>query len=248
MGNLAIVWPAILAAFSASFVEAVEAFTIVLAVSTFRGWRPAVIGAVAGLATLAIIVVLLGNLLDRIPLHALQVVIGVLLILFGTRWMRKAILRSAGIIEIHDETAAFAAETADLKRQASRARSLSWIAGLAAYKAILLEGIEVVFVVVAVGAHSGMIWAASIGALAACMLVLLIGLAVRKPLAAVPENSLKFGVGVMLSAFGVYWTGEGLGIPWPGEDLAVIAFLGLFLITGWGLIAFLRRPAAGATS
>ncbi len=139
MGNLAIVWPAILAAFSASFVEAVEAFTIVLAVSTFRGWRPAVIGAVAGLATLAIIVVLLGSLLDRIPLHALQVVIGVLLILFGTRWMRKAILRSAGIIEIHDETAAFAAETADLKRQASRARSLSWIAGLAAYKAILLD-------------------------------------------------------------------------------------------------------------
>ena len=209
MGNLAIVWPAILAAFSASFVEAVEAFTIVLAVSTFRGWRPAVIGAVAGLATLAIIVVLLGSLLDRIPLHALQVVIGVLLILFGTRWMRKAILRSAGIV-IHDETAVFAAETADLKRQASRAQSLSWIAGLAAYKAILLEGIEVVFVVVAVGAHSGMIWPASIGALAACMVVLLIGLAVRKPLAAVPENSLKFGVGVMLTAFRSLLDGRGI--------------------------------------
>lgn len=247
MTDLAIIWPAILAAFSASFVEAVEAFTIVLAVSSFRGWRPAVTGAVAGLATLAIIVALLGNLLDRVPLHALQVLIGVLLILFGTRWMRKAILRSAGIIELHDETAAFAAGTADLERLAARTRSLSWIAGLTAFKAVLLEGIEVVFVVVAVGADRGMIWPASIGALAACLLVLLIGLAIRKPLAAVPENPLKFGVGVMLSTFGVYWTGEGFGIPWPGHDLAIVAIAGLFLITGWGLIAILRQNSSGAT-
>src|SRR5260221_2591293 len=207
---------AVLAAFLSSLVEAVEALTIVLSVATVRGWRPAGLGALAGVATLALIVLLLGPFLDRVPLHALQLAIGVLLLLFGMRWLRKAILRAAGVIPLHDEAAIFAAETAALR---AHTRRLDWLAGLASYKAMLLEGLEVVFVVIAVGAGRGLIVPASIGALAACALVAAVGVAVRRPLARVPENTLKFAVGVMLSAFGIFWTGKGLGVRWPGGYL-----------------------------
>lgn len=201
--------PAISAAFLASLVEVVEAFTIVLAVGTVRGWRPALIGAGAALAVLAIVVLALGPVLDRVPLQALQVVIGVLLLLFGLRWLRKAILRSAGIISLHDEGAAFTKEAADLHEAATRQEThLDWLAGLTAFKAVVLEGLEVVFIVIAVGAGRGLLIPASLGALAACALVVVVGIIVHRPLARVPENLLKFGVGVMLSAFGVYWTGE----------------------------------------
>jgi len=238
--------PAVGAAFLASAVEVVEAFTIVLAVGTFSGWRPALLGAGAGLAVLAGLILALGPLLGHISIHALQFVVGVLLLLFGMRWLRKAVLRSAGIIALHDEEEVFAAETAHLQDEAARRKSnISWIAGLTAFKAIVLEGIEVVFVVVAVGAARGHLLAASLGALAACALVLAIGLLVHKPLSRMPENTLKFGVGVMLSAFGVYWTGEGLGITWPGQDLAIVVFGALFLITGLSLAAVLRRATAG---
>ena len=222
--------PAVSAAFLSSLVEAVEALTIVLAVATVRGWRPAGLGALAGLATLALIVLALGPLLDRVPLHALQLVIGVLLLLFGMRWLRKAILRAAGVIPLHDEELVFATGTAALREQAHYGTRLDWLAGLASYKAMLLEGLEVVFVVIAVGAGRGLLVPASIGALAACALVAAVGLALRRPLARVPENTLKFTVGVMLSAFGVFWTGEGLGVPWPGEDVAILGFAALFLI------------------
>src|SRR5436853_1825703 len=138
--------PAVSAAFLSSLVEAVEALTIVLSVATVRGWRPAGLGALAGLATLALIVLALGPLLEQVPLHALQLVIGVLLLLFGMRWLRKAILRAAGIIPLHDEDTAFAAETAALREQArDRNARLEWLAGVASYKAVLLEGLEVVF-------------------------------------------------------------------------------------------------------
>lgn len=123
-----------------------------------------------------------------------------------------------------------------------RKTKLDWIAGLTAFKAVVLEGLEVVFIVIAVGAGRGLLWPASLGALAACLIVLLIGLVVHKPLSRVPENTLKFGVGVMLSAFGVYWTGEGLGVLWPGQDFAIIVFVFIFLITALLLAAFLRRP------
>src|SRR3989449_8632969 len=149
--------PAVSAAFLSSLVEAVEALTIVLAVATVRGWRPAGLGALAGLATLALIVLTLGPLLDRVPLHALQLAIGVLLLLFGMRWLRKAILRAAGVIPLHDEALAFATGTAALREQAHQGARLDWLAGLAAYKAMLLEGLEVVFVVIAVGAGRGLI-------------------------------------------------------------------------------------------
>ena len=219
--------PAISAAFLGSLVEAIEALTIVLAVATVRGWRPAALGAAAGLGLLALIVAALGPLLDQMPMHGLQLVIGVLLLLFGTRWLRKAILRTAGVIPLHDEEAVFDAGTAELREHRSR---LEWLAGLASFKAVLLEGLEVVFIVIAVGAGRGLLLPASAGALAACGLVAIAGFILHRPLARVPENALKFAVGVMLSAFGVFWTGEGLGVAWPGSDLAIAGFAALFLL------------------
>lgn len=235
--------PAIGSAFLASVVEIVEAFTIILAVATLRGWRPAVLGTAAALALLATIVLALGPVLDRVPLHALQLVIGVLLLLFGIGWLRKSALRMAGVIPLHDEEAIFAAETAHLGEEAQRREtSLDWIAGITAFKAVLLEGLEVVFIIIAVGAGRGLLWPASLGALAACALVLSVGAVVHRPLSRVPENTLKFGVGVMLSAFGVFWTGEGLGVEWPGADLALFVFAALFLATGL-LAASLARTS-----
>jgi uncharacterized membrane protein len=234
--------PAVGAAFAASLVEVVEAFTIVLAVATLRGWRPAALGAAAGLAVLAGLVLALGPLLDRIPLAALQLAIGILLLLFGMGWLRKAALRSAGVIPLHDEEAIYTAEAAALTEQARRRqRNLGWAAGAAAMKAVLLEGIEVVFIVIAVGAGRGLLWPAAAGALAAGAVVLAAGAVLRRPLSRVPENTLKFGVGVMLSAFGVFWTGEGLGIRWPGQDLALLMFVLLFAAAGLAGSALARR-------
>jgi len=231
-------------AFLASLVEVVEAFTIVLAVGTLRGWRPAAFGTVGALAVLGGLLVLLGPLLDRVPLHLLQLFIGILLLLFGMGWLRKAILRAAGIIPLHDEDAIFASEAAQLAESADRQRtSLEWIAGLTAFKAVLLEGIEVVFIVIAVGAGRGLLWPAGLGAFAACLVILTIGVAIHRPLARVPENTLKFGVGVMLSAFGVFWTGEGLGIDWPGQDIALLTFAVLFLSVGITTASMLRGSA-----
>jgi uncharacterized membrane protein len=233
-GNWAHIGPAVTAAFLASLVEAVEALTIVLAVATVRGWRPAGFGAFAGLVLLILIVVALGPLLGLVPLHLLQLAIGVLLLLFGMRWLRKAILRSAGVIPLRDEAATFATKTAELRERASRQDArLDWLAALASFKAVLLEGLEVVFIILAVGAGRGLLVAAG-------------GFAIHRPLARVPENTLKFAVGVMLSAFGVFWTGEGLGVAWPGADLAIVAFAALFLAAGLGAVALARRPNAEA--
>lgn len=240
--------PAIGAAFLASIVEVVEAFTIVLVVATLRGWRPAVLGTGAALVTLAAIVVGLGPLLDRVPLNLLQVVIGVLLLLFGIGWLRKAALRAAGVLPLHDEDAIFVRQTANLSAEVKRQQtSQDWIAGIAAYKAVLLEGLEVIFIVIAVGAGRGLLWPASLGALAACLLVLGVGAIAHRPLSKVPENTLKFGVGVMLSAFGVFWTGEGLGVDWPGQDLALFVLAALFLLAGLLSARMVRQPAMGAT-
>src|ERR1700730_15626954 len=240
---------AVTAAFLASLVEAVEALTIVLAVAIVRGWRPAGLGALAGLVVLVLIVAALGPLLDHVPLRLLQLVIGVLLLLFGMRWLRKAILRSAGVIPLHDEATAFATETAELREQARRDQArLDWLAGLTSFKAVLLEGLEVVFIVIALGAGRGMLVPASAGAVAACLLVAGVGLVVHRPLARVPENTLKFAVGIMLSAFGVFWTGEGLGVAWPGADLAIVAFAVLFLAVSRAAVVMARRPRAEVLS
>jgi Ca2+/H+ antiporter, TMEM165/GDT1 family len=231
---------AVSAAFLASLVEVVEAFTIILAVGTVRGWRPALAGTAVGLMVLAAIVAIVGPALNRFPIEWLQLAVGILLLLFGMRWLRKAILRHAGVIPLHDETAAFAAETAELQAQASERRA-DWIAGVTAFKAVLLEGLEVVFIVLAVGAGRGLIGAAALGAAAAGVLVLAAGVLLHRPLARVPENALKFGVGVLLSAFGVFWTGEGLGIAWPGQDLALAVFIAIFLAVGLVTAAALRH-------
>lgn len=237
--------PTITAAFLASLVEVVEAFTIVLAVGLTRGWRPAFSGAALALALLVLIVLIFGPLLALIPIAVLQFVVGTLLILFGLRWLRKAILRSAGWIALHDEAAAFAKETNELKAQAAERRA-DFLAGLAAFKAVLLEGVEVVFIVIAVGtAHGQTLWA-GVGALAAVILVLLVGMAVHRPLVQVPENTLKFVVGLMLSSFGVFWTGEGLGAEWPGSDLALLGIFALFLAFALTAVRLIAKPMKGA--
>ncbi|WP_454692180.1 COG4280 domain-containing protein [Achromobacter aloeverae] len=243
--SLNVAGPAIGSAFIASLVEVVEAFTIILVVGTLRGWRPAAAGTAAALAVLGVLVIALGPLLENFPIHGLQLVIGVLLLLFGMGWLRKAILRAGGIIPLHDEEAIFAAQLSDLRAEtASSRRAPDWVAGLTVFKAVLLEGLEVVFIVLAVGAGRGLLFPAAAGALAACAVVLVAGLAVRKPLSTVPENALKFVVGVMLSSFGVFWTGEGLGIAWPGHDLAIPVLAFVFFITAIFMVRYVRKTGA----
>jgi uncharacterized membrane protein len=245
MSTWATIAPAVTAAFLASLVEVVEAFTIVLAVTTVRGWRPALAGTLAGLALLGLIIAVFGPAIDRIPLGPLQVAIGILLLLFGLRWLRKAVLRAAGLVALHDEDALYQAGTAELRLEMQqRQNRADWLAAVTAFKAVVVEGLEVVFIVIAVGAGRGLLVPASLGALAACALVLLIGALLHRPLARVPENALKFGVGVMLSGFGVFWTGEGLGVGWPGGDSAILVFVAAFLALGLGLVALLRGTAA----
>ena len=176
------------------------------------------------------LVLVFGPLFALIPLHVLQFMVGVLLLFFGMRWLRKAILRSAGFIPLHDEAQAYANEADLLKRLAMDKRA-DYLAMLAAFKAVLLEGVEVVFIVIAVGTAHGLTFYAGLGALAAVVLVIIIGALVHKPLTQVPENGLKFAVGLMLTAFGIFWTGEGLGAEWPGADfmlLGLLAVLGGF--------------------
>jgi uncharacterized membrane protein len=248
MNDLSPILASMTASFLASFVEVVEAFTIVLAVGVTRGWRPALGGAAIALAVLATLVLAFGPLLALVPITVLQFVVGVLLILFGMRWLRKAILRSVGVIALHDEAQAFSKETAALQRQANDRRA-DYLAGLAAFKAVLLEGVEVVFIVIAVGAAHGQTLYAGFGALAAFVLVMMIGLAVHRPLARVPENALKFVVGLMLTSFGVFWTGEGLGADWPGKDLALLGIFAIIAAASFAIVRWLRgtypAPAQG---
>lgn len=227
------------AAFLASTVEVVEAFTIVLAVALTRGWRLALTATFAALALLAVLVLVFGPLFALIPLHLLQFIFGTLLILFGMRWLRKAILRAAGFIALHDEEAAFTRET-DALQQIAANRKADWIAGMTAFKAVLLEGVEVVFIVIAVGTAHRMTVVASLGALAAALAVLAVGALVHKPLSRVPENTLKFAVGLMLSAFGIFWTGEGLGAAWPGADLSMLGLVAALLAVSLAAIPVLR--------
>ena len=244
MTNLASILSAVSASFLASLVEVVEAFTIVLAVGLTRSWRPALTGAFLALVALALIVIILGPLLGFVPLQLLQFAIGVLLILFGMRWLRKAILRAAGYIALHDEEKIFHKETDILQHQAHNKRA-DYLAGLAAFKAVLLEGTEVVFIVIAVGARPGMLGYASLGAAAAVLVVIILGLIVHRPLSQIPENLLKFVVGIMLTGFGVFWTGEGLGADWPGADWSLLAIVLVIVAASLAAVRWLktaRRP------
>ena len=235
------VGPSVLAAFLASLVEFVEALTVVLAVGTVRGWRSALTGAGLALLTLAILVIALGPALARIPLAAVQLVVGTLLLLFGLRWLRKAILRAAGIVALHDETAAYAAET-DLLSHSPRHFLAGWdtVAVTASFKIVMLEGIEVVFIVIAIGAVSGLLVPAGIGAGAALLLVIALGVVLHRPLARIPENALKFLVGVLLSAFGAFWVGEGAGLDWPGADWSILGLIAAFLALALSMVALCR--------
>jgi uncharacterized membrane protein len=232
------------AAFLASTVECVEALTVVLAVGSVRGWRSALAGAGAALAVLAAIVVVLGSALTRIPLHLIQLAVGVMILLFGLRWLRKAILRSAGLIALHDEVAAFAKNTAAMLESAAGARGWDKVAFAAAFNITMLEGTEVVFIVIALGATGAeLLLPAGLGAVAALVLVAAVGFALHRPLARVPENTLKFVVGVLLSAFGTFWVGEGAGFAWPGDDLAIPVLMAAYLALALCLVPMCRLRA-----
>ena len=227
--------------FVASAVEFVEATTIVLAVGVTRGWRAPLLGAVAASATLAVIVATLGvTLVAVVPEHLLKGVVGALLLLFGLRWLRKAVLRFAGIVALHDEELVYRRELASLRERGLRKDEFDWIGFLVSYKAVLLEGTEVAFIVIAFGAAGGAALAAAIvGAIVAGVLVIALGAALRAPLTMVPENWLKFGVGAMLSSFGVFWFAEALGMEWPGDALSIPAILAAYLAASWVAVRLL---------
>lgn len=231
-------WPTVTASFLASLVEFVEALTVVLAVGTVRGWAGALIGAGAALFFLLVMVAVLGPALTLIPLADVQLVVGALLLLFGMRWLRKAILRSAGVIALHDEAAVYAKETESLRRLGGAGRRWDPVAIATAFKITMLEGVEVIFIVIAFGAGGvGLLAPASAGAVAALLFVVALGIIVHKPLAAIPENTLKFIVGVLLSAFGTFWVGEGLALHWPGQDWSILG-----LTIGFLLVALIAVP------
>lgn len=232
----------VLAAFLASAVEMVEALTIVLAVGLTRGWRSALIGTGAALLSLALIVAVFGPLLGRVPLGPLRLIVGGLLLIFGLGWWRKALLRASGYKALHDEEAAFAAEVA-LSRAAGGqgGARLDGYAFTLTFKSVLLEGLEVAFIVVTFGASAGRLGLAALGAAAALIAVLLAGLLLHRPLSRVPENSLKFVVGLLLTSFGTFWAAEGAGARWPGGDLAILGLLVLYALASLLFVGLLRR-------
>jgi len=231
-----------LAAFLASAVEMVEALTIVLAVGLTRGWRSALMGTGAALLVLAVVIVAFGPALGRIPLETLRLIVGGLLLIFGVQWWRKAILRSSGFKALHDEDATFLEETAAARAQgAVRGSGLDAYGFVLTFKSVLLEGLEVAFIVVTFGASAGQLGLAALGAGVALLTVLGAGLALHRPLNQVPENTLKFAVGLMLSSFGTFWAAEGAGAVWPGGDLSILGLLALYSLASWGFVNWLRR-------
>jgi Ca2+/H+ antiporter, TMEM165/GDT1 family len=234
-----------LAAFLAALVEFVEALTVVLAVGAARGWRDALAGSAAALLLLLLLILALGPALSHIPLRAVQRVVGTLLLLFGLRWLRKAMLRSAGVLALHDENAAYAAQLQSWGQAQPAPGRHDTLALLASFKITLLEGLEVVFIVVAVAAGGPHLWIpASLGALAALLLVAALGVLLHRPLALVPENTLKFGVGVLLTSFGSFWVGEGIGVHWPGDDWSLLGLLAGYLLVALLGVGLCRRAHA----
>jgi uncharacterized membrane protein len=231
-----------LATFLASAVEAVEALTIVLAVGVVRGWRSTLVGVGVASLVLAAVVAALGPALQHIPIGALRFVVGALLLAFGLQWLRKAILRASGFKPLHDEAEAFTRERAQAGAAAAAdSTRIDWYSFTVAFKGVLLEGLEVAFIVVSFGATQGRLGLAAAAAVAAGVLVVGAGLLVRRPLEQVPENTLKFVVGVLLTSFGIFWGGEGAGVDWPGGDVAIIAMIGYVALVSLILVRVLRR-------
>jgi uncharacterized membrane protein len=240
--------------FLACAVEAVEALTIVLAVGITRSWRWALIGVAAAVAALAVIVAALGPALTALPINALRVVVGALLLVFGLQWLRKAVLRGAGLKAVHDEALAFATETDAARAAAGAGAGFDGYAFTISFKGVLLEGLEVAFIVLTFGANQHDIGLAALAAGVAVVVVTATGVAVRAPLARVPENAMKFCVGVMLTSFGIFWGTEGAGGSWPGGDAALLVIIPGVLVTSLGLVQWLRRrqhaiaPAVGSSA
>jgi uncharacterized membrane protein len=238
-----------LAVFGASSVEMVEAFTIVLAAGVSRGWRSAVEGTLAAVATLAVIVVGVGvPLIHLVPLNALRVVVGGMLLVLGLNWLRKAILRSSGHKAMHDEDAIYAKTLAELSadgqpppKNSFRHAPRDATGFVVAFKGVFLEGLEVVMIVLTLGSSSKHLGLAAVSAGAAVVVVSCAGALVARQLSEVPENALKMGVGIMLSSFGVFWVGEGAGLHWPGSDVFLIALVATFAAAATLLIQAMRR-------
>ncbi len=235
-------WALFIAVFLACAVEAVEATTIVLAAGTTRDWRSATSGMVTALAVLALVVAVLGPAVSAVPLHALRLVVGALLLVFGLQWLRKAILRASGWRAVRDEAAVFARERAEAASAPHVEHAgLDWYAFTISFKGVLLEGLEVAFIVLTFGSTQGSIPLAALGAGAAVVLVVLAGIVVREPLSRVPENTLAFAVGVMLTTFGIFWGAEGAGVDWPGNDASLPGVLAFVLLISLGFVTALRR-------
>ncbi|WP_045877039.1 TMEM165/GDT1 family protein [Pseudofrankia sp. DC12] len=236
-----------LAVFLACAVEAVEATTIVLAAGTARDWRSAIQGLISALVVLTAVVAVLGPALTVIPLTGLRVVVGTLLLIFGLQWLRKAILRASGHKALHDEDALYQRELAAAQGALVTGRGVvrDWYAFTLSFKGVLLEGLEVAFIAVTFGSNQRDIPTAAIAAVAAVVVVAGAGLAVRAPLARVPENTMKFVVGVMLTAFGTYWAAEGAGGAWPGHDAALLVIVPAIALFSLALVVLLRRAATG---
>jgi uncharacterized membrane protein len=235
-----------LSVFVACAVEAVEALTIVLAVGTTRSWSSALYGTGAAVVALAAVVAALGPALTALPLDTLRLVVGALLLMFGLQWLRKAVLRAAGLKALHDEEAAFEAETAAARAAGEvRRDGIDGYAFLISFKGVLLEGLEVAVIVLTFGANQHRIGLAAAAAGVAVALIVLAGVAARAPLARVPENAMKFSVGVMLTSFGTFWGAEGAGASWPGGDAALLAIVPGLALAALAMAAWLRGAGAG---
>jgi uncharacterized membrane protein len=239
----------VVSVFIACAVEAVEALTIVLAVGATRSWRSAMIGVGVALVALAAVTAALGPALTALPINVLRGVVGGLLLVFGLQWLRKAILRASGLKARHDEGAAFTEET-ELARDAGTVdASFDGYSFLVSFKGSFLEGLEVVFIALTFGSNQKNVPLAAVAALAAVLVVVAAGFALRAPLARVPENTLKFVVGVMLTSFGVFWGAEGVHARWPGGDTALLVIIPATALFAIGTVALLRRvPAASPTA
>lgn len=229
------------AAFLGSAVESTEALTIVLAVGLTRGWRAPLLGAVAALVALALLVVFFGQLIvSRVPESSLKLLVGTLLLLFGLRWLHKAVLRSAGIVEMHDEERAYRQTVTEVSAATVRH---DWVGFVLALKGVFLEGLEVVFIVIAVGGTGRGLPVAVAGGVLAMLAVAGAGVVVRRPLARVPENTLKYAVGVLLTSLGTFWAAEGMGAAWPYDFVSILALIAVYFAASRLAVSLVRRPA-----
>jgi uncharacterized membrane protein len=235
-----------LAVFAACAVEAVEAVTIVLAVGMTRDWRSAWTGVGAALLALAAIVAVLGPALTALPIGVLRLVVGGLLLVFGLQWLRKAILRASGFKALHDEDAIFAEQVAAARGARAENARIDAYGFTVSFKGVLLEGLEVAFIAVTLGGNQQNVPLAAVAAVAAILVVVVAGAVAHRPLSRVPENTLKYGVGVMLTSFGMFWGAEGAGASWPGSDLAIFGLLVFYLAVSRVLVLLLRRTTAPA--